>query len=422
MSVAKRQAPPLRQDEPPAFDLRSAGRPEPDTLPRVLQLGPLDSPHLRRWCEAASAAGAEPLAAGHLRRGMRPVELGDVCGEVHRAALPAAPSSRAAERRLGARGRELAALLQLGEVPLRVAWLRHLCRRIRPDLVHAHILDGWGLIAALAGCCPLVVSAWGSDHYLRRGARRQLAAAARSRADLLTAPSPQIAAALGARARHIDLGVELDRFRPPSDGERAEARAALGLGPEPVIVSFRAPTALYRLDLVLDGFDRLRHELPAAKLLLAHGALPLPAPLARRIAATPRVRVLGHVEHRSMPQLLSAADAGISVPTSDASPRSVWECLASGVPVVLSALPQLQARLAGPDEGALFADPRPDSVAACLRRALSDPAIRAAARSAGRERVRAEADAVDHRCRLATAYRALLATGGRSGDLRRAAA
>ncbi|MFN8342250.1 MAG: glycosyltransferase [Cyclobacteriaceae bacterium] len=43
--------------------------------------------------------------------------------------------------------------------------LKNVIRRIKPDIVHAHYASSYGLLGALSGFHPLIVSVWGSDVY-----------------------------------------------------------------------------------------------------------------------------------------------------------------------------------------------------------------------------------------------------------------
>jgi hypothetical protein len=94
---------------------------------------------------------------------MRPAALADVCAEVRKLPLPLRPSSRAAERRWGTRARRLLVAAQVAELPGWALWLRRVLGDLEPDVVHAHFLDVWGGVAAIARARPLVVSVWGSD-------------------------------------------------------------------------------------------------------------------------------------------------------------------------------------------------------------------------------------------------------------------
>ncbi len=372
---------------------------------------------------AAASGGAEVLAAGHLRRAMDAVQLDDVCSQVRAIGLPVAPSSREAERRWGPRGRRAAAAAQIAELPVWAVWLRRLLAELEPDVVHAHLLDVWGGAATLARARPLVATAWGSDLYLRRGIRLRLGGLATRWADAVTVPEPAMAALIGAPVHHVDLGVDLDRFVPVGNEQRQKVRAELGLGEGPLVFSFRAPTQVYRLELVVDAFELLSETLPEARLIVAHGPLPLSSPLADRLGELDRAgraRVLGSVPHERMPTLLSAADVGISVPASDGSPRSVWECLACGTPVVLSDLPRIRDRI-GDDRGALFTAAEPADVAATLATAIGGPGAAVAAIERGRPWVAAEADRAEHRRRLGRVYEEVAVDGAGSRHIRSAA-
>ena len=56
--------------------------------------------------------------------------------------------------------------------------------------------------------------------------------------------------------------------------------------------------------------------------------------------------MLGNVPVERMPDVYRAADVVVSIPSSDSSPRSVWEALACGRPVVVSDLPWAREELA----------------------------------------------------------------------------
>jgi glycosyltransferase involved in cell wall biosynthesis len=178
-----------------------------------------------------------------------------------------------------------------------------------------------------------------------------------------------------------------------------------------MVLSFRAGTALYNLDLVLEAFAVLRRRLPDATLAMVHGDAPLTAATRAalaRVGAEGSVRMLGAVAHDDMPTWFRAADVGVSVPASDGSPSSVWEALASGLPLVLSDLAQIRARIAG--SGAVrMVDRRPDAIAAALDRILTDTRRRAEMARAGRTWAIANADAREQVARLGRVYSALAA-------------
>jgi L-malate glycosyltransferase len=358
---------------------------------RVLHLGPLDSVHLRRWLELCSDLGHEAVAAGHLRSGFDAAALpAGVAGPFRSPQLPWASRRRA--MRTASRADRLVARLPnaMLEVPLCAAWVRRLARRIRPDVVHAHWLPHWCAAAALAGVHPLVVGAFGSDVYTLDRVRRRLADHSLSGADAVIAPSPHAASALArrpgrnGRCLHLEPGVDLAAFRPATAAKRRAARAELGLGEGPVVLSFRGSARVYDLPLVAGSFALARRAVPSAQLLVVHGPLPLDRATRSALAGLDgSVRVLGCIRPEEMPRVFNAADVGVSVPRSDGSPASVWESLACEVPVVASDLPHLVERV-GEGDGVVAVARRPEAVAEELVALMADGARARALGAAGR--------------------------------------
>ena len=325
---------------------------------RILQLGPLYIGHTKRWAQHAKRLGHEVFAAGHLKPHRRTIDFDDVAQETA-VYDPDQPDD---------------------------AWLRDVLDRLEPDLVQAHYLPRWCRIAAEVADCPVVATAWGSDVYL---AEEPL----RIDADAVLVRSEHMRRALLAwgvppeKLHVVDLGVDLERFRPaPRPPER------------PLILSPRAPTPLYNLDVVVAGFELLRERIPDATLVLAHGDLPLPDDLRLPPGAT----AVGDVPHTQMHRYLRDATAVVSIPSSDGSPNSVWEALASGVPVVASDLPQLRERLG--DDVARLIEPTPDAVAAALHDLVSRPALHARVAAASRAWALAHVDERQELPRLAAVY------------------
>jgi glycosyltransferase involved in cell wall biosynthesis len=72
-----------------------------------------------------------------------------------------------------------------------------------------------------------------------------------------------------------------------------------------------------------------------------------------------------------MPDVYRAADVVVSIPSSDSSPRSVWEALACGASVVVSDLPWAREELVDGKQ-ALLTKLDPIAVAGAIDRALDD--------------------------------------------------
>jgi glycosyltransferase involved in cell wall biosynthesis len=260
-----------------------------------------------------------------------------------------------------------------------VRWIRRLVRELRPDVVHAHWLCGFACFAALAGAEPLVAMAWGSDVFLANRAKRIANRIALRRAKLAMADSQALVdamAELGVGHPEIMLmswGVDLDHFRPSEHG-RAAVRSGLGLPDGRVVLSPRSLMALYNPRVIVDAFELLADELPDLQLVLKH--MGTDSPPVGPLRYPERVNVIGHVPYARMVDWYRAADVCVSVASSDSSPRSVWEAIASGTPCVLSDLPWVH-ELIEPGRDALVVPIDPQPVAAAIRSLLEDPELAA---------------------------------------------
>jgi phosphatidylinositol alpha-1,6-mannosyltransferase len=193
----------------------------------------------------------------------------------------------------------------------------------------------------------------------------------------------------------VPPGVDLDRFRPTSAGERERARAAFGIPVDALFV-----LGLSRL-VPRKGFD----VLVAASALLAPrfpdlvvaiaGAGRDESRLQRLVAASGApVRLLGPVGHERLPELVAAADV-FAVPC-----RNRWagleqegfgivflEAAACGVPQVAGASGGAAEAVADGETGVVVRRPDdPGEVAAALATFLEDPDLRSLAGQASRRR------------------------------------
>lgn len=330
---------------------------------RVLVAGFLNSPHVTAWVEAVAASGSEVHLVGRDAPQLPPSEQ--------------APNVYA----LPAGGPPLVRSLRMSRALAAVA------ADVSPDLIHAHWLPEFGWMAAREKLHPLVCSAWGSDVFGVRGIGRRRSKRALDAAELVLADSVHLARAtreLAGRDVPVEVvrwGLDLGRFAP---GDAAAARAVLGLGQDgPVIVSVRGFKPVYNAELQLEAFARIKTRRPGARLLFKSPGESVPATVRtaiERLGLGESVTILGNVPPERMPDVYRAADVVLSVPSSDSSPRSVWEALACGRPVVVSDLPWARDEL---EDGrhALLTRLDAAAVADAIERALGDERFRHEARA-----------------------------------------
>ena len=282
--------------------------------------------------------------------------------------------------------------------------LREQWSALRPDVVHAHF---WmSAIAALAAARPLGIPVVHTFHALGTVKRRH-------QGDKDTSPparpaiEQRIAAGvdrivatctdevfellrLGADRRRISVipcGVDVERFTPSGP---AEPRAA---GVHRLVAACR----LVERKGIGDAVAALA-SVPGAELHVAGGpdAADLEAdPEARRlrrlaaeVGVADRVVLRGRVAREALPALLRSADAVVCAPWYEPFGIVPLEAMASGVPVVATAVGgQIDSVVHGVT--GVHVPPRdPPALAAALRDLVADPERRARLGAEGRRRAR----------------------------------
>ena len=180
------------------------------------------------------------------------------------------------------------------------------------------------------------------------------------------------------RATTAAMGIDTNAFRPPTAGERAEARAALEFAPRDLVALFACRLVEKKgLPIVLAAAERLPH----VRFLVAGDG-----PLRRLLShATPNVRALGPVPLHEMLRLYHAADAALLPSRGEGLPLFVQEAAACGLGVVVSS-DEVYARDLLAARACHSARREPAAFAAALVGAL---------RATGEERARARAYAVE---------------------------
>ncbi len=204
--------------------------------------------------------------------------------------------ARAVVDRRGGRGRHV-----------RLAWdVAARARTFRPDVVYAHFLVPAGLLAALGGRAPLVVTAHGRDvdNARTRPAVRAATALVVRRADTVVAVSSwlrdrlvEAVPAAAAKTEVVDCGVDLDRFAP---ADRGAARAELGWEPDGTV--FLCLGSLSERKNVLRLARAFEHGAEGHLVFVGDG------PLRPALEGRPRIRLVGPVAHERVPRYLAASD------------------------------------------------------------------------------------------------------------------
>jgi glycosyltransferase involved in cell wall biosynthesis len=267
------------------------------------------------------------------------------------------------------------------------AAVRGLAERLEVDLVHGHYLLPYGWWAAWADVHPLVLSPWNTDIFTygrerRRG--RKLVRKAIARGDEFVVSSlgnAEETIRLGApadRVHRIVWYVDLRLFGPEHRDPRVHERFGWPEG-SLIVLSLRNYRPNTNLDVVLRAFARAHAAEPRARLILA----------AREGRQTEDVRRwvrdlgLGEVVRMhfiappDLPFVCAGSDVGVSLASTDATPASMIESMASGLPMVMGEAITIDEWITQGEGGEVVDCRDEDAVTAALLKLIRDPDLRA---------------------------------------------
>src|SRR5208337_630829 len=329
---------------------------------RLCLLANAASLHTRRWATYFSDRGYEVMV----------LSLSD--GEI--AGVPV--------ECVGPDPRKLGRLAYLLAVP----GVRRAIRKYRPDVLHAHYAGGYGLVGALAGFHPLVISAWGSDVLVVPHAERVLKGLIRKcldSADLITSVAEHMSAsmrAMGITGRIVTLtyGADTEVFRP---------RPESAWTPTGLIVSTRHLEPIYNLGLLVEALPAVFAGAPSARVVII-GEGSAREQLERRIYelnVKDRVEFAGRLKATEIADYLSRADVYISTSLSDGNSISLQEAMACGAFPVVTDIPANREWIVNGRNGFLVDTQNPADLTEKILAGVRHPQIRRSAANLNRELV-----------------------------------
>lgn len=278
---------------------------------------------------------------------------------------------------------------------LRAGWVRRQIAELRPDLLHAHYATSYGILGALSGFHPLIISVWGSDVFSfprRSFLHRILLKWILAKADRLCSTSKAMVEETKRYARpgqNIDLtpfGVDTRRFAPAACGE-SRFRCS---GGEVLFGVAKSLHPIYGLDLLLKAFARVEKAGPGrARLRIAGDGPEKPAleALARELEIADRVEWTGALANAQVADFYRSLDVVVVPSRQESFGVTAVEGLACGKPVIASRVGGLPEIVSDHRSGLLVAPENVAELAAAMETLINDPGLRTRMGRAGREDV-----------------------------------
>jgi glycosyltransferase involved in cell wall biosynthesis len=183
------------------------------------------------------------------------------------------------------------------------------------------------------------------------------------------------------------FGIDLDRFHPPSEDERAAARRRWAVGDRGVILTAGRLAPEKGLPDLIAVIGSLPAEL--RPMLLVAGEGPLRDTLERAAeAAGVDASFVGSLDPAGVASVAHAADVFAYAGLRGANtPFAVLEAMASGLPVVATAAPAVHRRMLADGRGSAVDPGDRDAIRAAIEAYLREPAAGRAAGAAARRYV-----------------------------------
>ncbi len=363
-------------------------------MKKVLLLGDVNSSHTRKWAEQLVSQGAATA--------------------IHSLTAPHDDWAVRLDIRLTSGGRSASrsedSVLKLGYLA-DVFSVRSAIRAFRPDVVHAHYATSYGLLGALSGFHPYVISCWGSDvkaFPAKSILHKWLVKFNLGRADAVFVTSPEIARCIRALSPKepviTPFGINVDTFAPAVP----EPGASTG---RLVIGTLKSLEPIYRIDAVIRAFHRVRLDRPDRDLhlvIVGGGSCSRSLnDLAERLGVGGAVTFAGRVSPSDVPRWIAGMDLLVNVPSYESFGVSVLEAMACGKPVIVTGVGGLRDLVTDGREGLVVNKDAPGALESAMLALVDDAGLRDRMGRAGRARVLADYNIAGNFSRIMEQYEKL---------------
>ncbi len=226
-----------------------------------------------------------------------------------------------------------------------VRLVKKLAKTNKFELLHAHYAGTYGLVGALSGFHPFVITAWGSDVLIAGKSllKKPLVKYILNKADLITCDAEHIKKAMleiEPSIANIDIiyfGIDVNKFKLYERNQNL--RNNLGISKYPAVISLRNLEPIYDIETLIKAIPIVTREIPDARFIIV-GKGSLESELKGQVEETgfmDNVRFIGFLPNEELPQYLSSMDIYVSTSLSDAGlAASTSEAMACGLPVVVT--------------------------------------------------------------------------------------
>jgi len=256
--------------------------------------------------------------------------------------------------------------------------VKQLIQSIKPDILHAHHVTSYGLLAAVSGFQPLFVTCHGSDvlvspkrslllkevvKYVLTKAVRVTSVAQHMTKELIRMGIEQ------AKILTFQYGIDLSKFR----------KRDVALAPDvPIVLSTRQLKPIYNYELLLESVPYVLNEIPETRFVIV-GDGPESSnlqQLSKNLGVAQNVDFVGRVTHERIIDYLNTATVFVSTSLSDGTSLCLLEAMACKLFPVVTDIPANQEWIEDGENGFLAPVDNPNILAGKLIEAIRNDELR----------------------------------------------
>lgn len=250
-------------------------------------------------------------------------------------------------------------------VLLKIGAVRQILREIQPDILHAHYATSYGIVGALSGFHPFVITALGSDVLISPQNSilcRMLVKYAMTKADGVTAMADHMKDAI------INLGIASKKVTTVMFGidprifnhdNRAVPNDKF------VITSTRNLEPVYNIELLLNAVELVKNKIPALSVnLIGDGSLRVKLErMSSERGLNGIVTFHGRIPQTDISRILNRSHLFVSASLSDGNNVSLNEAMACGVFSLATDIPANRQWVEAGVNGFLIPTDKPEELA-----------------------------------------------------------
>lgn len=268
--------------------------------------------------------------------------------------------------------------------------LKQIIKAFKPDIVHAHYASHQGLIGALSGFHPLIISVWGTDVYTypkeSKKAKKRLEFML-SKADLILSTSHVMAKETNKYTnKHIGItpfGVDMNIFVKKTE---------IISNNKFIIGNVKTLAPKYGIDVLIQAAALVMKRNPEKEIMLEiYGEGPCRKEyerLTNQLGIADKTCFHGFVCNEQLPEIYNSFSVSVSVSDNESFGVVAVEAMSCGCPVVTSDADGFTEVVLNGETGIIVPKRDPKATADAIQKFIDDPMLREKMGNAGRKRVK----------------------------------